>query len=45
MAVSVQNFRRWLDELAVGSVRCGNPLVRDFDGNKTGRILPSNEAA
>ena len=33
-AASVQNFRRWLDELAIGAVRCGNPLVRDYDGNR-----------
>lgn len=33
-AASVQNFRMWLDELAVGSVRCGDPLARDFDGNR-----------
>jgi len=30
----VQNFRRRLDELAVGFVECGEPLLRDYDGNR-----------
>ena len=31
---SVQNFRRCLDKLTVGSVRCGDTLVRDFERNR-----------
>ena len=33
-AASVQNFTRWLDELAVGATNGGNPLVHAFDGHR-----------
>ena len=33
-AQSLLNLRNWIDDIATSVVKCGDPLVRDFHGNR-----------